>query len=161
MGLVRTRRAALVLLGLLVLGNFVALAILVAALVTTDTRDLDGGELLLTGFAIYTTDVIVFGLLFWELDAGGPAVRLQQRERKPFDFLFPQDGSPGPDAKRLAPAGLGLPLRLADELDRVQPDGHDAADRAREARDGPRVCDLRGDDPPRRGARGERPRLVS
>ena len=34
-GLVRTRRAAVVLLALLVLGNFVALAILVAALVTT------------------------------------------------------------------------------------------------------------------------------
>ena len=38
------------------------------------------------------------------------------------------------DAKRLASDGVGLPLRLADELDRVQPDGHDAADRAREAR---------------------------
>ena len=102
-GLVRTRSAALVLLGLLVLGNFVALAILVAALVTTNTEDLDGGELLLTGFAIYSTDVIVFGLLFWELDAGGPAVRLRMRERKPFDFLFPQDGLSEPDAKSWRP----------------------------------------------------------
>jgi hypothetical protein len=94
-GLVRTRRAAVVLLALLVLGNFIALAILVAALVTTSTDDLGGGELLLTAFAIYTTDVIVFGLLFWEVDAGGPAVRLQLRERKPLDFQFPQDGQSG------------------------------------------------------------------
>ena len=94
-GLVRTRRAAVVLLALLVLGNFVALAILVAALVTTSTEDLGGGELLLTAFAIYTTDVIVFGLLFWEVDAGGPAARLHLRERKPLDFQFPQDGQSG------------------------------------------------------------------
>ena len=94
-GLVRTRGTAIVLLALLVLGNFVALGILVAGLVTTSTEDLGGGELLLTAFAIYTTDVMVFGLLFWEVDAGGPAARLQLRERKPFDFLFPQDGQSG------------------------------------------------------------------
>jgi uncharacterized membrane protein len=98
-GLVRTRRAAVVLLALLVLGNFVALAILVAALVTTSTEDLGGGELLLTAFAIYTTDVIVFGLLFWEVDAGGPAARLHLRERKPQDFQFPQDGQPDDRAR--------------------------------------------------------------
>jgi len=91
-GLVRTRGTAIALLALLVLANFVALGILVAGLVTTSTDDLGGGELLLTAFAIYTTDVIVFGLLFWEVDAGGPAARLRLRERKPFDFLFPQDG---------------------------------------------------------------------
>ena len=50
------------LLGLLAVGNFVALGILVAGLVTASTSDLSGGELLLTGFAIYTSDVVVFGL---------------------------------------------------------------------------------------------------
>jgi hypothetical protein len=103
LGLVRTRGTAIALLALLVLGNFVALAILVAALVTTDTEDLGGGELLLTAFAIYTTDVIVFGLLFWELDAGGPAIRVQMRERKPLDFLFPQDAGSEPEAKGWRP----------------------------------------------------------
>lgn len=92
-GLVRTRKAALFLLGLLVLGNFIALATLVAGLITTSSEDLGGGELLLTGFAIWTTDVIVFALLFWELDAGGPAVRLQVR-RATLDFQFPQDENP-------------------------------------------------------------------
>ena len=76
-GLVRSRRAALLLLGLLVLGNFVALSILVAGLVTTSTKNLGGGELLLTAFAIWSTDVIVFALLYWELDSGGPAARIR------------------------------------------------------------------------------------
>ena len=74
-GLVQSRNAALVLLGLLAVGNFVALGILVAGLVTASTADLTGGELLLTGFAIYTSDVVVFGLIFWELEAGGPVAR--------------------------------------------------------------------------------------
>jgi hypothetical protein len=93
-GLVRSRRAALVLLGLLVLGNLFALAILVAGLVTTNTSELGGGELLLTGFMIWSTDVIVFGLWFWELDAGGPVARLRPRARATPDFQFPQDENP-------------------------------------------------------------------
>ena len=93
-GLVRSRTAALLLLGLLVLGNLTALAILVAGLVTASTSDLGGGELLLTAFAIYTTDVIVFGLLFWELDSGGPAARIRAEVRAAPDFQFPQDENP-------------------------------------------------------------------
>jgi hypothetical protein len=90
-GLVRSRRAAVALLSLLVAGNVAALAILVAGLVTTSTSDLSGGELLLTGFAIYTTDVIVFGLLFWELESGGPFVRGVEDVRHVPEFRFPQD----------------------------------------------------------------------
>jgi hypothetical protein len=90
-GLVRSRSAALALLGLLVLGNFTALAILVAGLVTENTSDLTGGELLLTAAAIWTTDVIVFGLLFWELEGHGPVARILAPARTRPDFLFPQD----------------------------------------------------------------------
>jgi uncharacterized membrane protein len=93
-GLVRTRKAALALLGLLVAGNFVALGILVAGLVTTSTTELSGGELLLTGFAIYTSDVVVFGLIFWELEAGGPVARQRADERDALEFRFPQDDPP-------------------------------------------------------------------
>ena len=93
-GLVRSREAAVLLLGLLVLGNFSALAILVAGLVTMTTQDLGGVELLLTGFAIWSTDVIVFGLLFWELDGGGPVERLRASARATPDFQFPQDENP-------------------------------------------------------------------
>jgi len=93
-GLVRSRQVALALLGLLVLGNAAALAILVVGLVTESTASLTGGELLLTGFAIWTTDVIVFGLLFWELEAGGPAARVLAPARDAPEFQFPQDENP-------------------------------------------------------------------
>ena len=93
-GLVRSRSGAIGLLGLLVVGNLVALAILVAGLVTSSASDLSGGELLLTGFAIYTSDVIVFGLLYWELDGGGPVARSDASARVPVDFRFPQDDRP-------------------------------------------------------------------
>jgi hypothetical protein len=93
-GIVRSRRAALFLLGLLALGNLAAVAILVAGLVTTSSSDLSGGELLFTGFAIWSADVLVFGLWFWEADAGGPAARLRASSRATRDFQFPQDGDP-------------------------------------------------------------------
>jgi len=101
-GLVRSRRAALALLGLLVLGNLLALGLLVAGLVTTSATELGGGELLLTGFAIWTADVIVFGVLYWELDMGGPVARIVRPERTTPDFQFPQD-----ENQRLAPTGWG------------------------------------------------------
>jgi hypothetical protein len=91
-GLVRSREAALTLLGFLVAGNFVALGILVAGLVTASTSELSGGELLLTGFALYTVNVAVFGLIFWEVEAGGPADRRVADERRAWDFRFTQDG---------------------------------------------------------------------
>jgi len=90
-GLVRSREAALVLLGLLVLGNVAALVILVAGLVTTKASNLGGGELLLTGFAIWSANVMVFALAFWEVDAGGPAARSRAGPRAGADFQFPQD----------------------------------------------------------------------
>jgi hypothetical protein len=93
-GFVRSREAALWLLSVLVLGNLAALVILVAGLVTSNTTDLSGGELLLTGFAIWSTDTIVFGILFWELDEGGPIARMLAPERLRPDFQFPQDENP-------------------------------------------------------------------
>lgn len=90
----RTRRAALVLLGILVLANLSALAILITGLVTTGTPQLGGSELLLTALVIWATDVIVFGIWFWEIDDGGPVERARRPRRAP-DFQFPQDENPG------------------------------------------------------------------
>jgi hypothetical protein len=70
--------------------------ILVAGLVTAQASDLTGAQLLLTGFAIWTADVIVFGLWYWELEAGGPGARLHAPTRTASDFQFPQDESPQP-----------------------------------------------------------------
>jgi len=92
-GPVWTRRVAFWLLRVLVAGNLVALAILVAGLVTTSTQELGGGELLLTAVAILVTNVIVFGLWFWEIDDGGPDERARRTRTTP-DFQFPQDENP-------------------------------------------------------------------
>ncbi|WP_290864571.1 DUF1345 domain-containing protein [Hamadaea sp.] len=54
-----------------------------------EVRGLSPGVLLLTGGAVWLTNVIVFGLWYWELDSGGPAARANARKDRP-DFLFPQ-----------------------------------------------------------------------
>ncbi len=53
----------------------------------------DGAHLLVAGMQIWTTNVIAFGLLYWELDRGGPVSRVRaERERLPLaDFRFTQD----------------------------------------------------------------------
>ena len=51
------------------------------------------GELLLTAFALLVTNVIVFGLWYWEVDDGGPVVRARRPRAIP-DFQFPQDENP-------------------------------------------------------------------
>ena len=89
-GLVPSRYAALLLLGLLVLGNLAALALLVAGLIKANSSDLSGGELLLTGFALWAADVIFFGLAFWELEVGAVA-RRRIPARTKCHFRFPQD----------------------------------------------------------------------
>jgi uncharacterized membrane protein len=50
-------------------------------------------ELLLTGAAIWLTNVIAFGLWYWEFDRGGPVARANAKKPYP-DFLFPQMSSP-------------------------------------------------------------------
>jgi hypothetical protein len=87
----KSRRYVMVSLGFLVAGNVIALAILVDALVTTSTKNLGGGELLLTAAVLWTTNVIVFGIWFWEVDLGGPVERAMRGKREQPDWEFPQD----------------------------------------------------------------------
>jgi hypothetical protein len=49
--------------------------------------------LILAALQVWATQVIVFGLVFWELDRGGPVWRTQKaRQDLPeADFRFPQD----------------------------------------------------------------------
>jgi uncharacterized membrane protein len=48
-----------------------------------------GRELILTAVNIYLTNIIIFGLLYWEMDGGGPGQRLLAAKHEQ-DFLFPQ-----------------------------------------------------------------------
>jgi uncharacterized membrane protein len=57
------------------------------------TEGTDATRLLLTGGAIWLTNVIAFALWYWELDRGGPVARAQAVRQHP-DFLFAQMQSP-------------------------------------------------------------------
>jgi uncharacterized membrane protein len=46
-------------------------------------------ELLTSGVALWVTNVLVFAIVYWELDGDGPEARLQRRREFP-DFVFPQ-----------------------------------------------------------------------
>jgi hypothetical protein len=99
-GFARTRSAGLVLLGMLIVGNLVGLLVLVTVLITARSTDLDGLQLLLPAGAIWVSNVVVFGMCFWELDGGGPTHR--PRGSQPPDFQFPQQKTSGvaPDGWR-------------------------------------------------------------
>jgi hypothetical protein len=85
------RVLGLVLVGAASVANAIAAGWLVHDIVTkhADLGALSPAELLLTGGAVWLTNVIVFALWYWELDSGGPAARANARHDLP-DLLFPQ-----------------------------------------------------------------------
>jgi uncharacterized membrane protein len=101
----RVRNASLVLLGLLVASDAVAVGVLLAALAGSSAGSLSAGDLLAHGSVVWLTNIITFGLLFWQLDEGGPRLRAERGRPDP-DFEFPQD------ARRRA----GWSARLSDYL---------------------------------------------
>ncbi|MFS2029960.1 MULTISPECIES: hypothetical protein [unclassified Curtobacterium] len=56
----------------------------------------DGGAVLLTALQVWVSSIIAFGLVYWELDRGGPVARRQPglwgTDRA--DFQFPQETDP-------------------------------------------------------------------
>jgi uncharacterized membrane protein len=81
------RSVSLLLIALITIFNLISLAELVNALLSSTKAG--GRPLIFASIPIWLTNVIVFGLWYWELDRGGPARRLRSRHRRP-DFLFPQ-----------------------------------------------------------------------
>jgi uncharacterized membrane protein len=86
------RTVSLILIGVISIANAATAARLIVDLVR-GTGIRAPGELLLTGAAIWLTNVIVFGLWYWEFDRGGPVARANARHEYP-DFLFPQMATP-------------------------------------------------------------------
>lgn len=87
----RWSRGASVGLALVVIGaNLVSLGLLVAALARHSPH---AGSLLVAAMQVWLTNVIGFGLLFWELDRGGPVARRKVRrdEMPPADWRFSHD----------------------------------------------------------------------
>ncbi|WP_405021121.1 hypothetical protein OHV05_33750 [Kitasatospora sp. NBC_00070] len=86
-----SRVLSLTLVLLIGASNLVSLGILVHDLVTEGVED--GGQLLVAALQVWLTNIIVFGLAYWELDRGGPVSRTQApRAELPLaDFRFSQD----------------------------------------------------------------------
>ena len=86
----RVRNAGFALLGLLVASDAIGVGVLLAALAGSSAGSLSAGDLLAHGTVVWLTNIITFGLLFWQLDEGGPRVRAERGRADP-DFEFPQD----------------------------------------------------------------------
>lgn len=93
------RHVALWLIGMALAGSLAGVVLAVYSLAMSGAPPL-GPQLLSIAFAVMLTNVVVFGLLFWELDCGGPVRRALAPARVAPDFQFPQDENP-----RLARAG--------------------------------------------------------
>lgn len=70
-----SRLASVTLAVLIAAGNFVSLALLVHQLIDASVKS--GSGLLLAALQVWVTNVIAFGLIYWELDRGGPVARTQ------------------------------------------------------------------------------------
>jgi hypothetical protein len=92
------RPVALTLIVLLVGAALVSNVILLTELITGSEVTESADSLLASGTLVWTGNALVFGLLYWQLDGGGPRGRL--RPERPLDFAFTQHMSP-----ELAPEG--------------------------------------------------------
>ncbi len=87
------RAVGITLLVVLGLSNLLSGVLLVLEIVGERQGSDQPVELLMSGASIWLTNVIVFGLLYWETDRGGPVERALASQRYA-DFLFPQMDDP-------------------------------------------------------------------
>ncbi|MFQ6147801.1 hypothetical protein ACLMNJ_32815 [Streptomyces seoulensis] len=112
------RALSLGLVAVLAVSNLVALGLLIHELVHAGVKE--GRGLLVAALQVWLTNIIVFGLAYWELDRGGPVSRTQvPRGKLPLaDFRFSQDEND--DAVEEVADGASRAcdwvLRLADYL---------------------------------------------
>jgi uncharacterized membrane protein len=101
------RRLAIGLIGLVSAVNVYSLALLSHYLINGSKAS--GRSLIFSGVALWLTNILLFGLWFYEVDRGGPLARGTSQEQSP-DFMFPQMA----EGRRYAPEGW-MP-RLVDYL---------------------------------------------
>jgi hypothetical protein len=91
------QRLAVVLTGILVVATLAGLGLLADAVISEGAA---GHGLIEAAIVLWGTIVLVFALLYWELDRGGPVARAQPEAGRAADFLFTQDS---PEARELSP----------------------------------------------------------
>jgi hypothetical protein len=88
------RRVAIALIALVNAANAVSLYLLAHELLHRHIRSGQGYALILSGVAIWLTNVLIFGLWYWQLDRGGPANRARHPDPTTPDghpdFVFPE-----------------------------------------------------------------------
>jgi len=92
------RPISISLIGLLAFTAMVSTVVLIVDLVEGSKVTQSATSLLASGALIWLGNALVFGLLYWDLDSGGPLARFR-RERAHPDFAFSQQLNP-----ELAPA---------------------------------------------------------
>jgi len=85
------RHATIGLIALVTLANVTSMALLVHHLLVSHVSQ--GRQLIYSAVAVWLTNVIVYGLWFWEVDRGGPHRRASGEKLQP-DLQFPQMESP-------------------------------------------------------------------
>lgn len=87
------RTLSITLVAVLAAGSLIATGLLIDQLIAGGSITSEAGPLLSAGVRVWFGNGLAFALLFWELDGGGPAVRVHETRRYP-DFAFPQHLDP-------------------------------------------------------------------
>ena len=110
--------AAYAILVVLALGLLMGVARLFEVLVhhVAGTPNVDAPEILRSAAVLWATNVIVFALLYWRLDAGGPNARERRDAHTNGAFLFPQMTVASPTAENATIAEEGWRPHFVDYL---------------------------------------------
>ena len=103
------RLLSVVLIALITVANVASLGLLIHLLV--NGAKANGKQLILAAVGIWLTQVIVYGLWYWEIDRGGPMARMLP-DHEPPDFLWTQMTNPEVTRSRWVPS-LGDYLYLS------------------------------------------------
>jgi uncharacterized membrane protein len=95
------RRVTIALIAVITVANAVGIFVLLYDVFAT-VKGITAGVLFGRGGALWVTNVIVFGLWFWELDRGGPAERAAGSSIAA-SFAFPENAMPELAAEAWAP----------------------------------------------------------
>ena len=87
------RVASIALIMLISAANAVSAVLLIRAILEALPATATAGPLLASGASIWATNVIAFGVWYWEFDRGGPVHRAEGTRQHP-DLMFPQMASP-------------------------------------------------------------------
>jgi len=85
------RKLTLALIGVVTVANVTSMALLVHRLLVANVSQ--GRNLIYSAVSVWLTNVIVYGLWFWEIDRGGPHLRAGGTAALP-DLQFPQMENP-------------------------------------------------------------------